>query len=157
VEQLGTWTTGVASTNGFTDTVHVVAGDDVEPAFDPGFNNTNYVMQGYAQAVGGSYPPMIDFGSADPGFWSNDQLLQVANGYSPNVAVPEMYSSAQIAEWAALVSYAKSRYGENVTLYGLMTQASGSESPHAAVSQTLGAVAPITGQASIGWLSAITH
>lgn len=157
VEQLGEWAGGVASTNAFTDTVHVVAGDDAEPAFDPGYDNTDAVMRGYAQAVGGSYPPMIDYGSADPGIWSNAQLLQIANGYSPNVAVPEMYTSAQIGEWAALVNYAKSTYGEDVTLYGVMTSSAGSESPQGAVSQTLHAVASITGQGSIGWVSSITH
>jgi hypothetical protein len=157
VEQLNAWSAQVASSNGFTDTVHVWAGDDAEPAFDPGFNNTNYVMQGYAQAVGGSYPPMVDYGSADPGIWTNGQLLQIANGYSPNVAMPEMYTPDQVAEWAALVSYAKAQYGEDVTLYGVMTTTVGTEPPQNAAADTLAALAPVTGESSIRWVSTITH
>jgi hypothetical protein len=156
VEQLGTWSAEVASSNGFTDTVRVVAGDDAEPAFDPGYNNTYYVMQGYAQVVGGSYPPMVDYGSADPGFWSNDQLLQVANGFPPNVAMPEIYNSSQIGEWAALVAYAMDSYGEAVTLFGVMTDAASTDPPQNTVAQTLEAITPITGQDNIPWLSAIT-
>jgi hypothetical protein len=157
VEHLRAWSAEVASSNGFTDTVRVVAGDDAEPAFDPGFNNTYYVMRGYAQVVGGSSPPMVDYGSADPGIWSNDQLLQVANGFSPNVAMPEIYNSSQVGEWAALVAYAKARYGEVVTLFGVLTEAASTDPPQNPVAQTVGAVVPITGQDNIPWVSAITH
>jgi hypothetical protein len=157
VEGLNAWSARVASSNGFTDTVHVWAGDDAEPAFDPGFNNTKSVMQGYAQTVGGSYPPMVDYGSADPGIWSDAELLQIANGYSPNVAMPEMYTPGQIAEWAALVSYAKAQYGEDVTLFGVMTIAAGTESPQNAAADTLAALAHVTGQSSMRWVSTITH
>lgn len=157
VESLNAWSARVASSNGFTDTVHVWAGDDAEPAFDPGFDNTKYVMQGYAQAVGGSYPPMVDYGSADPGIWTNDQLLQIANGFSPNVAMPEMYTPSQVAEWAAVLSYAKTRYGENVTVFGVMTVAGSTELPQNAAADTLAALASVTGQSSIRWVSTITH
>jgi hypothetical protein len=157
VEQLNAWSAHVASSNGFTDTVHVWAGDDAEPAFDPGFNNTKYVMQGYAQTVGGSYPPMVDYGSADPGIWTNDELLQIANGFSPNVAMPEMYTPSQVAEWAALVSYAKAHEGEEVTLFGVMTVSAGTERPQNAAADTLAALAPVSGQRTIRWVSTITH
>ena len=157
VEQLNAWSAHVASSNGFTDTVHVWAGDDAEPAFDPGFDNTKYVMQGYAQTVGGSYPPMVDYGSADPGIWTNDELLQIANGYAPNVAMPEMYTPKQVAEWAALVNYAKAQHGETVTLFGVMTVAAGTEPPQNAAADTLAALARVTGQGTIRWVSTITH
>jgi hypothetical protein len=157
VEQLGAWSAEFGSANGYTDTVRVVAGDDAEPAFDPGFNNTYFVMKGYAQAVGGTYPPMVDYGSADPGIWSEDQLLQIANGFSPNVAMPEIYNSAQVEEWAALVAYAKAHYGEIVTIFGVLTEAAGTDLPQNALVQTLGAVSPITGQHNIPWVSTITH
>lgn len=156
VEQLNAWSARVASSNGFTDTVHVWAGDDAEPAFDPGFDNTKYVMEGYAQAVGGSYPPMVDYGSADPGIWTNDQLLQIANGFSPNVAMPEMYTPSQVAEWASVLSYAKTQ-GKEVTLFGVMTVADSAEAPQNAAADTLAALAPVTGQGTIRWVSTITH
>ena len=156
VERLGAWSRHYASTNGFTDTVRVVAADDVEPAFDPGYSNTYDVMQGYAQAVGGNSPPMVDYGSADPGFWSEDQLLQVANNFPPNVAMPEIYDARQIGEWANLVSYAKAQYGKAVSVFGVMTAASGTVSAQDAVAQTLQAIGPITGQDNVSWVSAIT-
>lgn len=155
VEQLDAWSARVAATNGFTDTVHVWAGDDAEPDFDPGFNNTKYVMQGYAETVGGSYPPMVDYGSADPGIWTEDELLQVANGFSPNVAMPEMYTPGQVAEWASLVSYARSQHGETVTLYGVLTVATGTEPAQNAAGDTLAALARVSGQSSIRWISTI--
>jgi hypothetical protein len=157
VEQLGVWSAQLRSNNGFTDTVRVVAADDAEPGFDPGFYNTYYVMQGYAQAVGGSYPPMVDYGSADPGIWSEDQLLQVANGFPPNVAMPEIYDPSLVGEWANLVSYAKAQYGVVMTVFGVMTEDAGANPPQNATDQLLGAVAPITGQDSIGWESSISH
>lgn len=52
VEQLRTWSAQYGSANGFTDTVRVVAGDDAEPAFDPGYYNTYDVMEGYAAGCG---------------------------------------------------------------------------------------------------------
>ncbi len=148
---------GVASSSRFTDTVHVWAGDDAEPAFDPGFDNTKYVMQGYAQTVGGSYPPMVDYGSADPGIWTNDELLQIANGFSPNVAMPEMYTPSQVSEWASVLSYAKTHDGEDVTLFGVMTVPASTEAPQNAAADTLAALAPVTGQSTIRWVSTITH
>jgi hypothetical protein len=156
VQQLDAWSAAFASQNGYSDTVQVVAGDDAEPAFDPGYDNTYDVMQGYAASVGGSYPPMVDYGSAEPGIWSEDQLLQIANGFAPNVAVPEIYDSSQIAEWADLVSYARASYGEDVTLFGVLTDAAGTEPPQSAMDQTLSAVSAITGQGSMEWVSAIT-
>jgi hypothetical protein len=157
VEQLGAWSAEYASENGYTDTVRVAAGDDAEPAFDPGYDNTYDVMEGYAESVGGSYPPMVDYGSADPGIWSEDQLLQVANGFAPNVAMPEVYNASQITEWADLVAFAKESYGEDVTVYGVMTDAAGTDPPRSALAQTLDVLSAITGQDSLEWVSAITH
>ena len=98
---------------------------------------------------------MVDYGSADPGFWTADQLLEVANGFAPNVAMPEIYNASQIAQWAALVSYAKARYGEVVTLFGVMTTTGGTEPPQNAAAQMLAAIAPVTGQSTITWVSRI--
>ena len=156
VEGLRAWAAQYGSANGFTDTVRVVAGDDAEPAFDPGYYNTYDVMEGYAQAVGGSVPPMVDYGSADPGFWTENQLLQIANGFAPNVAMPEIYSADQVNQWANLVAYAATSHAENVTVFGVLTTAGGKVSAPDAVAQMLGAVSGISGQSSIGWVSSIT-
>jgi hypothetical protein len=100
---------------------------------------------------------MVDYGSADPGIWSEDQLLQVANGFPPNVAMPEIYDPSLVGEWANLVSYAKARYGVVMTVFGVMTEDAGTNPPQNAMDQLLGAVAPITGQDNIGWESSISH
>jgi hypothetical protein len=157
VEQLATWSADYGSANGFTDTVRVDAGDDAEPAFDPGYYNTYDVMEGYAQAVGGSTPPMVDYGSADPGFWTEDQLLQIANGFAPNVAMPQIYDSDQVGQWASLVAYASAQYGEALTIFGVLTTPAATEASSEAIDQTLGAVGSISGQDNISWASAITN
>jgi hypothetical protein len=154
---LRAWAVQYGSANGFTDTVRVVAADDAEPAFDPGYYNTYDVMEGYAQAVGGSVPPMVDYGSADPGFWTEDQLLQIANGFAPNVAMPEIYGAGQVSQWANLVAYATSSRAENVTIFGVLTTAGGMVASPDAVTQMLGAVSGISGQSSISWASSITN
>jgi hypothetical protein len=156
VVALRAWAADYGSVNGFTDTVRVAAADDAEPAFDPGYYNTYDVMEGYAQSVGGSIPPMVDYGSADPGFWTEGQLLQIANGFAPNVAMPEIYSADQVNQWANLVSYANAAQNEAVTIYGVMTTPGGTVDSPDAVSEMLGAVAGISGQSSIPWVSAIT-
>jgi hypothetical protein len=71
--------------------------------------------------------------------------------------MPEMYTPSQVAEWAALVSYAKAQDGEVVTLFGVMTVASGTEPPQNAAADTLAALAPVSGQPTIRWVSTITH
>jgi hypothetical protein len=158
VEGLRAWSAQYGSANGFTDTVRVDAADDAEPAFDPGYYNTYDVMEGYAQAVGGSVPPMVDYGSADPGFWTEDQLLQIANGFSPNVAMPEIYNSDQVSQWANLVAYANASYGQDVEIFGVLADAAdaGMLSSGDAVVQMQDALAGIWGQNSIPWASAIT-
>jgi hypothetical protein len=139
---------------GYTDTVTVMAGDDAEPAFDPAYGNTYQLLAGYADAVGGYEPAMVDYGSAEPGYWSEAQLLQVAYGFAPDVAVPEVYSGRQASEWAALASYAAGR-GEMLPFFGVLTLGRGGDGGGAGYRSLLSAVQPITGQAEIQWLSAI--
>lgn len=156
VEQTQSAVNSLRKRSGYTDLVTVVAGDDAEPAFDPEYQNTHDLLVGYADAVGGFQPAMVDFGSADPGFWSNDQLLQVADGFAPDVAVPEAYFASEVSTWASLVSYAKSR-GRVLTLFGVLTNTANGYTPRAGYVSLLNAVRPITGQASIRWSSDITH
>jgi hypothetical protein len=139
---------------GYTDTVTVMAGDDAEPAFDPAYRNTYQLLAGYADAVGGYEPAMVDYGSADPGYWSEAELLQVAYGFAPDVAVPEVYSGRQASEWAGLASYA-ARRGELLPFFGVLTLGRGGGASGAGYRSLLHAVQPITGQAEIQWLSAI--
>lgn len=154
VEQTQSETNVLREQLGDTDVITVVAGDDAEPAFDPGYQNTYDLLHGYADAVAGFQPAMIDFGSADPGYWSNDQLLQVVDGFSPDVAVPEIYNASEADSWASLVSFASTEH-RNLFVYGVLTNASSGDNPQVGYSSLLNGIAPITGQAAIPWISTI--
>jgi len=155
VEDIGIWASAYKADNGFTDDVRVVAADDIEPAFDPGYYNTYNLLAGYAAAVGGYFPPLVDYGSAETSDWTEGQLLQVAYGFPPDVAMPEIYYPADAAEWAALLSYAKSHLGKVIQIYGVLTEGSGSNAPGVAYIDMLQAVANVTHQVSIPWTSTI--
>jgi hypothetical protein len=155
VEQAQSAANALRNRSGFTDVVTVVAGDDAEPAFDPGYQNTYDLLAGYANAVGGYQPSMIDFGSAEPGFWSNDQLLQIADGFRPNLAVPEIYFNSEASAWASLISYARTR-GRTLTVFGVLTNAPNGNSSQVGYSSLLEAIQPITGQTAIRWPSNIS-
>jgi hypothetical protein len=154
VMRLRSW---AASGNASSRSVHlkVVAGDDAEPANDPGYGNTADLLRGYARAVGGFQPSMVDYGSAEPGFWTPDQLYQVAYGFKPDVPVPEIYYGIDIADWAAVVGYARSRYGVAMTMFGVLTTSPVGNSPESASSLMLSAMRHLTGQAWIQWSSNI--
>jgi len=156
VERAQSQVNSLRSQSGFTDVVTVVAGDDAEPAFDPGYQNTYDLLAGYAQAVGGFQPSMIDYGSAEPGYWSSDQLLQIADGFRPNLAVPEIYFNSDVSSWASLVSYAKTR-GRSLVVFGVLTNAPNGDSPWAGYNSLLNAIEPITGQTAIRWPSNISQ
>jgi hypothetical protein len=147
-------TNSLKSRSGFTDTVTVLAGDDAEPAFDPSYQNTYDLMLGYSNAVRGYQPAMVDYGSADPGFWTSAQLLKVADGFAPNVSVPEIYSAADVQRWASLASYAKTT-GKTLKIFGVMMASPVDAASQANVGLLEGALQSITGQTSIDWLSAI--
>ena len=154
VERVQARATSLKMVSGFTDKVTIMAGDDAEPAFDPGYQNTYDLMAGYAQAVGGYLPAMVDYGSADPGYWSNAQLLQVADGFAPNLAVPEVYTEGNARSWAALASYAESA-GRPMTIFGVLTAAPAGTRSQSGGDDLVDALRPITGQGSIEWFSNI--
>lgn len=155
VEADAEWAAALRARRGYTDEVRVVAADDIEPAYDPGYVNTYDLLDGYALAVGGSAPPMVDYGSADPHFWSEARLYQVAYGFAPDVPMPEIYSVAQAREWAGLLRYAEARLGHGLTFFGVLTGGTGTVPPAKAYAELLRAVAPISSQRQIPWLSSI--
>ncbi len=158
VERLDGWIAELRAQDGFTDDVAVVAADDAEPAFDPGYANTADLLAGYATVVGGHWPAMIDYGSAEPNYWSEAQLFEVAYGLAPDVPMPEIYYRSNALEWAALLRYAKSELGETLRIQGVLTErAPSSYDPATAYDDMLQAAAGITGQQSIPWLSQIVR
>jgi hypothetical protein len=153
VEQVRYWAFSYRARMSFTDEVRVVAADDAEPAFDPGYANTYALLAGYARAVAGSQPAMVDYGSAEPRHWSERQLWQVAYGFAPDVPMPEIYYPAQVAEWAQLVRWAKAAEQKPVTIYGVLSGGRGMVGAASAYEDLLRAVAPLSDQSSIPWLS----
>lgn len=155
VELDAAWTVQLRVRRGYTDDVRVVGGDDIEPAFDPGYRNTYDLLEGYATAVGGSAPAMVDYGSADPQFWSDANLYTVAYGFAPDVPMPEIFSPSQAREWADLLRYARDHLGRSVTIFGVLAGGFGSDPPRRAYAELLTAVSRITLQRQIEWLSKI--
>jgi hypothetical protein len=156
VEAVQGWAAAERSRQGYSDKVTVMAGDDAEPAFDPGYLNTYDLLAGYAATVGGYQPAMVDYGSAEPGYWTESQLLTVANGFRPDVAVPEIYYPSDARDWGALVSYAKSE-GVAVRIYGVLADPVTGNSASFGSSSLLNVLQGITGQAGIAWQSELSR
>lgn len=148
VERLRSWAYALGATGGYRDVVRVVAGDDAEPAYDPGYRNTYELLLGYAQTVGGQEPAMVDYGSAE-GFWTDAQLFQVAYGFPPDVPMPQIYFAYQASQWAHLLAYAKASHHVTVTIFGVLAGGD----PVAAYAEMLGATSQVTHQQAIPWLS----
>jgi hypothetical protein len=157
VEDIGVWAGAHRAQYAYTDDVRVLGADDVEPAFDPGYYNTYDLLLGYANAVDGYYPALVDYGSAESSDWTENQLLQVAYGFRPDVAMPEIYYPEDAAEWAALLSYAKAQLGREIQIYGVLTEGPGTNTPGTAYFDMLQAVAKVTHQSTIPWSSTIAH
>jgi hypothetical protein len=155
VKRLETWTTNFKARSGYTDDVKVVAADDAEPAYDPGYRNTYDVLRGYADAVGGFQPALVDYGSAEPGFWSAEQLFQVAYGFRPDLPFPQIYYPSDVANWTSLIDYAQAQHGVAISIFGLLTDMPIGNSPQSAYEQITNAIRPLTGQAGIRWSSNI--
>ncbi len=156
IDQIQALTNSLRARSGYTDVVRIAGADDAEPAFDPAFQNTYDLLAGYAGAVHGYQPAMVDFGSADSGYWTEAQLLQVADGFQPDLAVPEIYAGTDASHWATLASYARS-IGQHLTIFGVLTTSPAGDSPPSAYSSLVGALAATTGQSSIRWSSNISH
>ena len=145
VEQVDNWAGALRAQYGYTDQVRAVAADDAEPAYDPGYQNF----------VDGTFPPMVDFGSAESNYWTEAQLLQVAYGFRPDVPMPQIYYAAQAEQWAGLLQYAKARLGKVIDIYGVLTTGAGTNTPQIAYADMLQAVSSVTDQGAIPWLSTI--
>ncbi len=153
VEGLDGWIAALKARFAYTDEVSVVGADDAEPAFDPGYANTASVLEGYAEIVGTSGPALVDYGSAEPSYWSEAQLFQVAFGFGPDTAMPEIYYPVNARQWAALVRFGEVTLHRSVTIQGVLTMGAGSNTPRAGYAEMLAALSGVSGQHSIPWLS----
>ncbi len=156
IMKIGAWAANLRALNGFTDHVRVVAADDAEPAYDPGYSNTYDLLQGYARTVGGAVPAMVDYGSAEASYWTERQLFQVAYGFRPDVPMPQVYYASEAADWAGLLRYAKARRGKVISIFGVLAEGRGTNGPLAAYADMLQALSKVTEQRSIPWLSTIS-
>ena len=152
VESTGEWASEYRSANGLTDDVRIVGADDAEPGYDPAFQNTYDLLLGFASAVGGSFPTMVDFGSADAHYWSEKELFEVAFGFPADVPMPEIYYSDQVGEWSALIRYARSR-GKDLTIFGVLADKVGGCRRKPLTTRCSAPASKATGQSAIPWLS----
>lgn len=120
----GVWTGRVhdyLAAQGLTARVRSSAGDDAEPAWDPAYTNTRDFVDGFSATVGQAYP-MWDYGSLDPGYWSDAEMYHVAYGDPPNVPFGEIYYSSQAAQWENLDLWAVSQTGRAMEIFGVMSE-----------------------------------
>ena len=123
------WAREVASIGAYLrlhhfDHVTAAAGDDVEPAWDRGFQRTYDFFRGFRDGKSGHL--IYNYGSLDGGvvrgIWKLRQAYYVAGGMEAARAVPEIYNRAMAIEWAELVHLSTKKYGKPIKLVGLMTQ-----------------------------------
>jgi hypothetical protein len=73
---------------------------DAEPGFDPNYaSDTGAFTTGYNYESSWAF---YDFGTADPGYWTEAQLYDVSFGQGDEQSIPEIYYSyntAQTEEW----------------------------------------------------------
>lgn len=143
----------------YSTVMHGDAGDDAEPGWDPHYTNTYNALAGYAASTS---RPLADYGSLDGGpccsAWTAAQQYQVAWGFAPNVPFPEVYYSSQAAQWASLDNWAVAHYGQQMTIFGVLTEyPNGGYAPGVAYNQMLSDLNAYsrTYQSSIRWSSNI--
>lgn len=100
--------------------ISAVAANDAEPAWDPGYSNTINALKGYTGTAAPA--PMYDYGSQESGFWTNEQLYQVAWGLGLDYPFGEIYVSGQATGWENLDLYAVSAHGSSFLFTGVLTQ-----------------------------------
>lgn len=133
------------------------AGDDAEPAWDPEYSNSGNFVTGYANAVAPNHA-MWDYGSLDPGWWTNQQMWTVAGGLKPNHPFGEIYFNGMQQEWQALDQWAVQNEGRPMTIMGVLTTpCQGCYTPTAAYNAMLSELQsdPSTYQSAIKYLSSI--
>ena len=103
--------------------VTAAAADDVEPAWDRGFQLTYDFFRGYGKSDHGYL--LYNYGSLDGGvggIWKLRQAYYVSGGMRYARAVPEIYSHEMARQWAELAQLSYARYGKPIKLAGVMTQ-----------------------------------
>jgi hypothetical protein len=110
--------------HGFSAHVKSAAADDLEPAWDRSFRQTQLFIHGYRNFAGGR--TLYDYGSLDGGvgaIWSAKQMMDVTGGAGTTRVLPEIYYPALAREWAQLAQIAHKWFHRRVHFAGVMTQA----------------------------------
>jgi hypothetical protein len=113
--------------HGWRYKVRATAAIDAEPAWDPPYHETGNFLNGFDHTALHSgwklAPRLWDFGSAEPGYWSNNQLWTVAYGGSGiNHPLPEIYFPGMAREWEDLSAYAVLHHGGKIVFAGITSQ-----------------------------------
>jgi hypothetical protein len=79
--------------------VLAVAADDIEPGFaDTDFPRSDRFALGY-NAADHSIRMLVDYGSVDPGQWTDGQVYKLAQGRHRDFPLPQTYVPGQIDDW----------------------------------------------------------
>jgi hypothetical protein len=107
--------------------VRATAAIDAEPAWDPAYTATSHFVSGFDQPALHSgwklAPRLWDFGSAETGYWTQEQLRIVAAGGSGiNHVMPEIYYPGMAREWSDLSLYSVGAGHGRVSFGGVTSQ-----------------------------------
>lgn len=79
---------------------------DMEPAYDRGFSKTRNFVLGWRDApTTGTSTALIDYGSAETGYWTSAGMYQVSYGTRHVFPLPQIYTSGQVDNWHNLSSW----------------------------------------------------
>jgi hypothetical protein len=117
---------------------------DMEPGWDRLYTNTSAMDSAYNSTVAGGYN--WDFGSLDPGWWTNAQMWQQAQGYIRNFPFGQIFQTdgSQATEWGNLDTWSCSNEFAPLYINGVLTQyggSSGTNTPHQGYDQMTSALA----------------
>lgn len=82
-------------------------GMDAEPNYDPEYTKTLHFTSYYNNNTSS---PFLDYGSAEPGYWSNSNLWYISFGAPDDAPFPEIYGcchSGMIQDWLTVDGWAK--------------------------------------------------
>lgn len=88
---------------GYNGWSNIWGGNDAEPAWDPNWANTDYMDYGWNLVTSAS---LVDYGSLDPGYWTNAHMLQEAWSWPDDWPFGEIYYASQAQQWTNLAVYA---------------------------------------------------
>ncbi len=115
----GSW----LSSSGFSSQESAAGAIDAEPAWNPGWNDSHDLIAGY-NSISAPYID-FDYGSLDPGYWTNTQEYYVAWNNTTSFPFPEVYNTTVASEWESLDEWAAGQSAGSMYFEGVMCTTTG--------------------------------